>query len=185
MSSNDNVLTFVGNLTADPELRYTQGGLPVANITVVQSDRVLDRQTNEWKDGEPTFLRASVWRELAEHVAGSLTKGQRVIVTGKIKQNNYKDREGNDRTSYEIEVTEIGASLKFGTTTFTKAAKSDQAQQVAPAAPQVAQAAPVSQPAAPAQQQQHAAAPAAPAAPVAAPQPVGVAAGQALSDDAF
>ncbi|MBN9214124.1 MAG: single-stranded DNA-binding protein [Microbacterium sp.] len=174
--SNDNVITIVGNLTADPELRYTQNGLPVANLTIVQSDRVLDRQTNEWKDGEPTFLRASVWREFAEHVAGSLTKGQRVIATGKLKQQNYKNREGNDRTGYELEIHEIGASLKFGTTTFTKAAKSDQAQSAAPAAAPVAQAAPVSQPVAQA-------APAAPAAP--APQPVGVSAGQALSDDAF
>lgn len=192
MSSNDNVITIVGNLTADPELRYTQNGLPVANLTVVQSDRVFDRDTNSWKDGEPSFFRAAVWRELAENVAGSLTKRQRVIVTGAIKQRNYKDREGADRTSFELEVYDIGASLRFGTTTFTRAAKSDQAQQAAPAAAPVAQAAPVSQPAGPAQQQyappaqqQYAPPPQQYQAAAPAPQPVGVAAGQALSDDAF
>lgn len=181
--SNDNIITIVGNLTADPELRYTQNGIPVTNVTIVQSDRVLDRETNQWKDGEPTFLRASVWREFAEHVAASVRKGQRVIATGKLVQKNYRDREGNERTSFELEVHEIGPSLRFGTTQFTKAAKSDQTQQAAPASAPVAQAAPVSQPA-PAQAPVHAPIQA-PVAPVAQPVAAGVSAAQALGDDAF
>jgi len=176
-----NEITVVGNLTADPELRYTQGGIPVANITIASSKRVFDRQTNEWKDTEPTFFRASVWRELGEHVAGSFTKGQRVIATGQLKQQNYEDSEGKPRSSMELEVDDIGPSLKFGTTAFTRAAaKSGEGQQNPQATAPVAAQAPVNQGAQPVAT---VAAPAAPPAP--APQLAGVAAGQSMADDVF
>ena len=113
--AGETVITVVGNLTADPELRYTQNGLPVANFTIASTPRNFDRQANEWKDGEALFLRASVWREFAEHVAGSLTKGSRVIATGRLKQRSYPDREGNNRTAIELEVDEIGPSLRYAT----------------------------------------------------------------------
>ena len=122
--AGETVITVVGNLTADPELRYTQGGLPVANFTIASTPRTFDRQANEWKDGEALFLRASVWREFAEHVAGSLTKGSRVIATGRLKQRSYQDREGNNRTSIELEVDEIGPSLRYATAQVTRAASS-------------------------------------------------------------
>ncbi|MDQ1130057.1 single-strand DNA-binding protein [Microbacterium sp. SORGH_AS 888] len=93
--AGETIITVVGNLTADPELRYTQNGLPVANFTIASTPRNFDRASGEWKDGEALFLRASVWREFAEHVAGSLTKGSRVIATGRLKQRSYQDREGN------------------------------------------------------------------------------------------
>lgn len=119
--SGETIITIVGNLTADPELRYTQNGLPVANFTIASTPRTFDRQANEWKDGEALFFRASLWREFAEHVAGSLTKGSRVIATGRLKQRSYKDREGNDRMSIELEVDEIGPSLRYATAQVTRA----------------------------------------------------------------
>ena len=120
--ANLNKVFLMGNLTADPELRYTQNGLPVANFTIASTPRNFDRQANEWKDGEALFLRASVWREFAEHVAGSLTKGSRVIATGRLKQRSYQDREGNNRTAIELEVDEIGPSLRYATAQVTRAA---------------------------------------------------------------
>ncbi len=120
--TGETIITVVGNLTADPELRYTQNGLPVANFTIASTPRSLDRATNEWKDGEALFLRASVWREFAEHVAGSLTKGMRVIATGRLRQRSYQDREGNQRTAIELEVDEIGPSLRYATAQVTRAA---------------------------------------------------------------
>ena len=120
--AGETVITVVGNLTADPELRYTQNGLPVANFTIASTPRTFDRQANEWKDGEALFLRASVWREFAEHVAGSLTKGSRVIATGRLKQRSYQDREGQNRTAIELEVDEIGPSLRYATAQVTRAA---------------------------------------------------------------
>jgi len=120
--AGETIITVVGNLTADPELRYTQNGLPVANFTIASTPRNFDRQANEWKDGEALFLRASVWREFAEHVAGSLTKGMRVIATGRLKQRSYQDREGNNRTAIELEVDEIGPSLRYATAQVTRAA---------------------------------------------------------------
>jgi single-strand DNA-binding protein len=120
--AGETIITVVGNLTADPELRYTQNGLPVANFTIASTPRNFDRQSNEWKDGEALFLRASVWREFAEHVAGSLTKGMRVIATGRLKQRSYQDREGNNRTAIELEVDEIGPSLRYATASVTRAA---------------------------------------------------------------
>jgi single-strand DNA-binding protein len=120
--AGETIITVVGNLTADPELRYTQNGLPVANFTIASTPRNFDRQANEWKDGEALFLRASVWREFAEHVAGSLTKGMRVIATGRLKQRSYQDREGNNRTAIELEVDEIGPSLRYATAQVTRSA---------------------------------------------------------------
>ena len=120
--AGETVITVVGNLTADPELRYTQNGLPVANFTIASTPRTFDRQANEWKDGDALFLRASVWREFAEHVAGSLTKGSRVIATGRLKQRSYETKEGEKRTSIELEVDEIGPSLRYATAQVTRAA---------------------------------------------------------------
>mgnify|MGYP006362125401 FL=1 len=120
--AGETIITVVGNLTADPELRYTQNGLPVANFTIASTPRTFDRQANEWKDGDALFLRASVWREFAEHVAGSLSKGSRVIATGRLKQRSYQDREGQQRTSIELEIDEIGPSLRYATAQVTRAA---------------------------------------------------------------
>ncbi|GAB3618522.1 single-stranded DNA-binding protein [Okibacterium endophyticum] len=122
--AGETVITVVGNLTADPELRYTQNGLAVANFTIASTPRTFDRQANEWKDGEALFLRASVWREFAEHVAGSLTKGSRVIATGRLKQRSYETKEGEKRTSFEIDVDEIGPSLRYATAQVTRAQSS-------------------------------------------------------------
>ena len=122
--AGETIITVVGNLTADPELRYTQNGLPVANFTIASTPRTFDRQANEWKDGEALFLRASVWRDFAEHVAGSLTKGMRVVATGRLRQRSYQDREGQNRTAIELEVDEIGPSLRYATAQVTRAASS-------------------------------------------------------------
>jgi single-strand DNA-binding protein len=120
--AGETIITVVGNLTADPELRYTQSGIAVANFTVASTPRNFDRQTNEWKDGEALFMRCSVWREYAEHVTGSLTKGARVVVTGRLSQRGYETREGEKRTAIELEVDEIGPSLRYATAQVTKAA---------------------------------------------------------------
>ena len=122
--AGETIITVVGNLTSDPELRYTQNGLAVANFTIASTPRNFDRATNDWKDGEALFLRASVWREFAEHVAGSLTKGSRVIATGRLKQRSYETKEGEKRTSIELEVDEIGPSLRYATAQVTRAASS-------------------------------------------------------------
>ena len=120
--AGETVITVVGNLTADPELRYTQNGLPVANFTIASTPRNFDRASGEWKDGEALFLRASVWREFAEHVAGSLTKGMRVVAQGRLRQRSYETKEGERRTSIELEVDEIGPSLRYATAQVTRAA---------------------------------------------------------------
>jgi single-strand DNA-binding protein len=122
LMAGETIITVVGNLTADPELRYTQNGLAVANFTIASTPRNFDRQKNEYVDGEALFLRASVWKEFAENVAGSLTKGMRVVATGRLKQRSYQDREGNQRTAIELEVDEIGPSLRYATATVTRAA---------------------------------------------------------------
>lgn len=119
--AGDTVLTVVGNLTADAELRYTQSGVAVANFTIASTPRSFDRQANEWKDEEALFLRCSVWREMAENVAGSLTKGTRVIAQGRLKQRSYQDKEGNNKTSLELEVDEVGPSLRYATAQVTRA----------------------------------------------------------------
>lgn len=119
--SNDTPLTIVGNLTADPELRYTQNGLAVANFTIASTPRTFDRQANEWRDGEALFLRASVWREYAEHVSQSLAKGSRVIAQGRLKQRSFEAAGGEKRTVIELEVDEIGPSLRYATAAVTRA----------------------------------------------------------------
>ncbi|MFZ2177560.1 MAG: single-stranded DNA-binding protein [Rhodococcus sp. (in: high G+C Gram-positive bacteria)] len=119
--AGDTVITVIGNLTADPELRFTPAGAAVANFTVASTPRTFDRQTNEWKDGEALFLRCNIWREAAENVAESLTRGSRVIVSGRLKQRSYETREGEKRTVVELEVDEIGPSLKYATAKVNKA----------------------------------------------------------------
>jgi len=113
-------VTVVGNLTTDPEIRFTPNGAAVANFTVAESKRYMDKATNEWKDGDPVYWRCSIWRQYAENVAESLTKGTRVIVYGEVKQRNYETREGEKRTVTEVEVSEIGAALKNATVRVTR-----------------------------------------------------------------
>jgi len=125
--ANDTIITVVGNLTADPEMRYTQNGVAVANFTIASTPRTFDRASNEWKDGEALFLRASVWREFAEHVASSLTKGSRVVATGRLRQRSFETKEGEKRTSIELEVDEIGPSLRYATAAVTRAPSSSPA----------------------------------------------------------
>ena len=122
--AGETIITVVGNLTADPDLRYTQSGLAVANFTIASTPRSFNKQTNEWEDGEALFLRASVWREFAEHVAGTMTKGMRVIAQGRLKQRSYETKEGEKRTSIELEVDEIGPSLRYATASVTRAQRS-------------------------------------------------------------
>ncbi|MCA0379014.1 MAG: single-stranded DNA-binding protein [Actinobacteria bacterium] len=118
--AGETAITVVGNLTADPEMRYTGSGVPFASFTIASTPRTFDRQTNEWKDGEALFLRATVWREFAEHVANSLTKGMRVIARGNLRQRSYDDKDGQRRTSYELDVDEIGPSLRYATAQVTR-----------------------------------------------------------------
>ena len=122
--AGDTVITVIGNLTADPELRFTPSGAAVANFTVASTPRMFDRQTNEWKDGEALFLRCNIWREAAENVAESLTRGSRVIVSGRLKQRSFETREGEKRTVVEVEVDEIGPSLRYATAKVNKASRS-------------------------------------------------------------
>ncbi len=117
-------ITVVGNLTADPELRFTPSGAAVANFTVASTPRTFDRQSNEWKDGEALFLNCSVWRQAAENAAESLTRGMRVIVSGRLKARSYETREGEKRTVFEIEVEEVGPSMKYATAKVTKTSRS-------------------------------------------------------------
>jgi single-strand DNA-binding protein len=124
VAAGDTTITVVGNLTADPELRFTPSGAAVANFTVASTPRIMDRQTNEWKDGDPLFMRCSIWREAAENVAESLTRGSRVIVSGRLKQRSFETREGEKRTVVELEVDEIGPSLKYATAKVNKASRS-------------------------------------------------------------
>lgn len=123
MAQGDINLTIVGNLTNDPELRFTPSGAAVASFTVASNSRYLDKTTNEWKDGEPVFMRCSVWRQYAENVAESLTRGTRVIVTGRLKQRSYETREGEKRTVLEMEVDDVGPALRTATAKVTKVAR--------------------------------------------------------------
>ncbi|MFS8203187.1 single-stranded DNA-binding protein (plasmid) [Streptomyces sp. CWNU-52B] len=118
--AGETVITVVGNLVDDPELRFTPSGAAVAKFRVASTPRTFDRQTNEWKDGESLFLTCSVWRQAAENVAESLQRGMRVVVQGRLKQRSYEDREGVKRTVYELDVEEVGASLKNATAKVTK-----------------------------------------------------------------
>lgn len=113
-------LTVVGNLTNDPELRFTSSGHAVVNFTIAASDRVLDKDTNEWKDGDTVFMRCNVWRQYAENVAESLQKGMRVIATGRLKQRSYETREGEKRTAYELEVDDVGPALRYASAKVTR-----------------------------------------------------------------
>ncbi|MER5178608.1 single-stranded DNA-binding protein [Streptomyces sp. NPDC002896] len=118
--AGETVITVIGNLVDDPELRFTPSGAAVAKFRVASTPRTFDRQTNEWKDGESLFLTCSVWRQAAENVAESLQRGMRVIVQGRLKQRSYEDREGVKRTVYELDVDEVGASLRNATAKVTK-----------------------------------------------------------------
>ncbi len=113
--AGETTITLVGNLTADPELRFTPSGAAVANFTVASTPRTFDRNTNEWRDGDAMFLNCAVWRQAAENVAESLQKGMRVIVQGRLKSRSYETREGERRTVFEIDVDEIGPALKYAT----------------------------------------------------------------------
>src|ERR1044071_4524801 len=113
--AGETTITVIGNLTDDPELRFTPSGAAVAKFRIASTPRTLDRQTNEWKDGEPLFLACNIWRDAAEHVAESLQRGARVIVQGRLRQRSYETREGEKRTVYELEVDEIGPSLRYAT----------------------------------------------------------------------
>lgn len=122
--SNETIITVVGNLTADPEMRYTQSGVAVANFTIASTPRTFDKASNEWKDGDSLFLRASCWREFAEQVSGSLSKGDRVIAQGRLVQRSYETKEGEKRTSMELEVDDIGPSLRNATAVVSRVSKS-------------------------------------------------------------
>ena len=113
--AGETIITIVGNLTGDPELRFTPSGAAVANFTVASTPRILDRTTNEWKDGDAMFLNCSVWRQVAENVAESLQKGMRVIVQGRLKSRSYETQTGDRRTVFEVEVDEVGPSLRYAT----------------------------------------------------------------------
>jgi single-strand DNA-binding protein len=118
--AGDTTITVVGNLTADPELRFTPSGAAVASFTVASTPRTFDRQANEWKDGETLFMRCSIWREAAENVAESLTKGMRVIAQGRLVQRSYETREGEKRTVVEMQVDEVGPSMRYATAKVTR-----------------------------------------------------------------
>ena len=122
--AGETTLTIIGNLTSPPELRFTQAGAAVTNFTVASTARTYDRNTNNWRDGETLFLRCSVWRDAAEHLAESLSQGDRLIVTGRLKQRSFDARDGDKRTVLELDVDEIGASLRYATVTVTKAVRS-------------------------------------------------------------
>ena len=118
--AGDTVITVIGNITGDPELRFTPSGAAVANFTVASTPRAFDRQSNEWKDGETLFMRCSVWRDAAENVAESLGRGTRVIVSGRLKSRSYETKEGEKRTVVEMEVDEVGPSLRYATAKVNK-----------------------------------------------------------------
>src|SRR5690242_7014393 len=122
--AGETIITVVGNLTDDPELRFTPSGQAVAKFRVASTPRFMDRQSNEWKDGEPLFLSCTVWRQAAENVAESLQRGARVIVSGRLKQRTYETREGEKRTVIELEVDEIGPSLRYATAKVQKMSRS-------------------------------------------------------------
>jgi single-strand DNA-binding protein len=124
MAAGDVTITVIGNLTNDPELRFTPSGAAVARFTVASTPRIMDRQTNEWKDGDPLFLSCNIWRQAAENVAESLQKGARVIVSGRLRQRSYETREGEKRTVMELEVDEVGPSLRYATAKVQKMQRS-------------------------------------------------------------
>ena len=123
MAAGDTPITVVGNLVADPELRFTPSGQPVATFRVASTPRIMDRQTNEWKDADSLFLSCNVWRQAAENVAESLQRGMRVIVTGRLKQRNYETKEGEKRTVFEVEVDDVGPSLRNASAKVNRASR--------------------------------------------------------------
>ena len=120
MAAGDTNITIIGNLVNDPELRFTPSGAAVAKFTVASTPRYLDKATNEWKDGDSLFLQCQIWRQAAENVAESLTRGMRVLVSGRLKQRSYETKEGEKRTVFEVEVDEVGPSLRNATAKVTK-----------------------------------------------------------------
>ena len=118
--AGETTITVIGNLTADPELRFTPSGAAVASFTVASTPRTFDRATGEWKDGDALFLRCNIWRQAAENVAESLTRGARVLVSGRLRQRSFETREGEKRTVVELEVDEVGPSLKYATAKVNK-----------------------------------------------------------------
>jgi single-strand DNA-binding protein len=124
MAAGDTAITIAGNLVDDPELRFTPAGQPVAKFRVASTPRYLDKNTNEWKDGDSLFLTCNVWRQAAENVAESLTRGMRVIVSGRLRQRSYETKEGEKRTVYEIEVDDVGPSLRNASAKVNKVARS-------------------------------------------------------------
>jgi single-strand DNA-binding protein len=124
MAAGDTTITIVGNLVADPELRFTSSGQPVATFRVASTPRIRDAATNEWKDGDSLFLTCNVWRQAAENVAESLQRGMRVIVSGRLRQRNYETKEGEKRTVYEVEVDDVGPSLRNASAKVTRAQRS-------------------------------------------------------------
>jgi single-strand DNA-binding protein len=123
--AGETVITVIGNLTADPELRFVPSGAAVANFTVASTPRTFDRQSGEWKDGEALFLRCNIWRQPAENAAESLRRGARVIVSGRLRQRSFETREGEKRTVMEMEVDEVGPSLRYATASVNKATRSN------------------------------------------------------------
>lgn len=130
--ANETILTVVGNLTADPELRYTQGGAAVANFTVASTPRTFDKGTGGWKDGEALFMRCTLWKEPAEHAAESLRRGDRVIASGRLRQRSFETQQGDKRTVIELDVDEVGPSLRYATAKAVKATRSTASGQDAP-----------------------------------------------------
>lgn len=126
--AGDTVITIIGNLTADPEMRFTPSGAAVASFTIASTPRSFNRQTSQWEDGETLFMRCSIWRDAAENVAESLTKGTRVIAQGRLQQRSYTTREGENRTVVELQVDEIGPSLRYATAQITRNAPRGQQQ---------------------------------------------------------
>lgn len=120
MAQGDTPITVVGNLVADPELRFIPSGAAVANFRIASTPRTFNRETNQWEDGEALFLTCNCWRQMAENVAESLTKGMRVVVTGKLRQRSYQTKEGENRTVFEVEVDEVGPSLKYASASVTR-----------------------------------------------------------------
>lgn len=128
MAGDEIIIEVRGNLTADPELRFTGGGTPVSNFTVACTPRIHDRQNNQWSDGETTYLKCTAWRELAENVTESLVKGSRVTVSGKLITKKFTTRDGDQRSALEIDVTDVGASLRNATAKITKVTKNSTGQ---------------------------------------------------------
>ena len=121
--ANETITTIVGNLTADPELRFTPNGVAVANFTVASTPRTFHRQSGEWRDGDALFMRCTAWRDPAEHIAESLTRGDRVVVQGRLRQRSFETRDGDKRTVVEMDVDDIGPSLRYATAKVTKASR--------------------------------------------------------------